>query len=185
MKVLIGCEWSDTVGAEFRKRGHEVTTCDLDQSAGCGNHYQASVLDLLYYPWDLAIFFPPCDHLSCSGARWFTEKQKDGRQQAAVSFFMQLAKADIPRIAIENPIGIMSTLYRKPDQIIQPWQFGHGEVKSTCLWLKGLPLLEPTCVVEGREARVWRMAPGPTRARDRGKTFLGIAEAMADQWGDA
>jgi hypothetical protein len=133
--------------------------------------------------WDLIIAFVPCDHLAVSGARWFKEKRADGRQQAAINFFMKFATAPFPRIAIENPIGIMSTLYRKPDQIIQPWQFGHGETKSTCLWLKGLPKLIPTDIVPGREQRVHRMAPGPNRARDRARTYPGIAAAMADQWG--
>jgi hypothetical protein len=133
--------------------------------------------------WDLGIFFPPCDHIAVSGARWFPEKRADGRQQKAIDFFMRCVNFDIPRICIENPIGIMSTLYCKPDQIIQPWQFGHGETKSTCLWLKNLPKLVPTNIVPGREQRVHRMAPGPNRARDRARTYPGIAAAMADQWG--
>jgi hypothetical protein len=133
--------------------------------------------------WDLIIAHPPCTDLAVSGARWFPEKQKDMRQQKAVAFFMQMICANCDRIAVENPIGIMSTVYRKPDQIIQPWQFGHGESKATCLWLKGLPFLKPTDVVEGRDQRIWRMSPGPDRAKFRSKTFPGIAKAMSEQWG--
>jgi hypothetical protein len=130
----------------------------------------------------MIIAFPPCTHLASSGARWFKEKQADGRQQQGIDFFMSFVTANSPKIAIENPIGIMSTYYRKPDQIIQPWQFGHGETKATCLWLKNLPLLEPTNIVEGREQRIWRMGPSPDRARLRGRTYSGIATAMALQW---
>ena len=133
--------------------------------------------------WDLIIAFPPCTHLAVSGARYFEQKRKDGRQQQGIDFFMKFTKADCERIAIENPIGIMSTHYRKPDQIIQPWMFGHGETKATCLWLKNLPKLEPTNIVDGREQRIWRMPPGPERAKERSKTYEGIAKAMADQWG--
>jgi hypothetical protein len=129
------------------------------------------------------IAFPPCTHLCVSGARWFKEKQRE--QADAIDFFMTLARAPIPRIAIENPIGIMSTRWRKPDQIIQPWQFGHGETKATCLWLKGLPKLVPTNIVDGRENRVHRMPPGPDRWKERSRTYQGIADAMADQWGNA
>lgn len=130
----------------------------------------------------MIVAFPPCTDLAVSGARHFKAKQADGRQQRSVEFFLAFTRADCPRIAIENPIGIMSTKYRKPDQIIQPWQFGHGETKATCLWLKGLPLLQPTQVVEGREQRVWRMPPSPERAKLRSKTYPGIARAMAEQW---
>jgi hypothetical protein len=132
--------------------------------------------------WDLMIAHPPCTHLAISGARWFKEKQYE--QSFAIAFFKCLVEANIPRIAIENPIGIMSTLYRKPDQIIQPWQFGHGETKATCLWLKGLPLLQPTNIVEGREHRIHKMPPGPNRGRERSRTYQGIADAMAEQWGN-
>jgi len=131
-------------------------------------------------PWDLMIAFPPCTHLAVSGARWFKDKQAE--QAKAIEFFMALADAPIPRIAIENPVGIMSTRWRKPDQIIQPWQFGHGETKATCLWLKNLPRLHPTEVVSGREGRVWRMPPGPNRWKDRSRFYPGIARAMAGQW---
>lgn len=132
--------------------------------------------------WDMILAFPPCTHLAVSGAKYFKEKRKDGRQQAAINFFMQFTEADCPMIAIENPVGIMSTQYRKPDQIIQPWQFGHGETKKTCLWLRGLPPLTPTDIVDGREARVWKMPPSTDRAKLRSKTYPGIARAMAEQW---
>lgn len=183
MKILIACEYSGVVRDAFIKLGHDAISCDLLPTDAPGPHYQGDVRDLLDYPFDLMIAHPPCTHLSVSGARHFAEKRMDGRQQAAVSFFMMLAKSDIPMIAIENPVCIMSSLYRKPDQVIQPWQFGHGETKATCLWLKGLPLLQPTNIVEGREARVHRMSPGPDRWKERSKTFSGIGEAMANQWG--
>lgn len=133
--------------------------------------------------WDMIIAFPPCTDLAVSGARWFPQKRADGRQQRSIEFFLRFVTADCKKIAIENPIGIMSSEYRKPDQIIQPWQFGHGETKATCLWLKGLPKLLPTDIVDGRAHRVWRMPPGPDRAKLRSKTFPGIAKAMAEQWG--
>lgn len=183
MKILIACEYSGVVRDAFIKLGHDAISCDLLPTDAPGPHYQGDVRDLLDYPFDLMIAHPPCTHLSVSGARHFAEKRIDGRQQSAVSFFMMLAKSDIPMIAIENPVCIMSSLYRKPDQVIQPWQFGHGETKATCLWLKGLPLLQPTNIVEGREARVHRMSPGPDRWKERSKTFSGIGEAMANQWG--
>lgn len=143
---------------------------------------QVDALELLKMQWDMIISFPPCTDLSVSGARYFAEKQADGRQQKSIDFFMRFANADCPKIAIENPVGIMSTIWRKPDQIIQPWQFGHGETKATCLWLKGLPLLHPTEIVEGREQRVWKMPPSADRAKQRSKTYPGIARAMAEQW---
>lgn len=183
MKILIACEYSGVVRDAFIKLGHDAISCDLLPTDAHGPHYQGDVRDLLDYPFDLMIAHPPCTHLSVSGARHFAEKRIDGRQQAAVSFFMMLAKSDIPMIAIENPVCIMSSLYRKPDQVIQPWQFGHGETKATCLWLKGLPLLQPTNIVEGREARVHKMSPGPDRWKERSKTYQGIADAFANQWG--
>jgi hypothetical protein len=183
MKVLVGCEYSGAVRDAFRAQGHDAMSCDLLPTDVPGPHYQGSVFDVIHYPWDLAIFHPPCTHLSVSGARHFEAKRLDGRQQAAVSFFMALAKSDIPRIAIENPVCIMSSLWRKPDQTIQPWQFGHGETKATCLWLKGIPPLKPTNIVAGREARIHRLPPSPDRWKERSKTFPGIAEAMASQWG--
>lgn len=182
MKVLIACEYSGVVRDAFIKLGHDAISCDLLPTDAPGPHYQGDVRDLLDYPFDLMIAHPPCTHLSVSGARHFADKRMDGRQQAAVSFFMMLAKSDIPMIAIENPVCIMSSLYRKPDQVIQPWQFGHGETKATCLWLKGLPLLQPTNVVEGREARIHKMAPSPDRWKERSRTFEGVAKAMSEQW---
>ncbi len=183
MRVLVACEYSGVVRDAFIRGGHEAMSCDLLPTEVPGPHYQGDVRDVLDYPWDLMIAHPPCTHLSVSGARHFEAKRMDGRQQSAVSFFMSLAKADIPMIAIENPVCVMSSLWRKPDQTIQPWQFGHGETKATCLWLKGLPLLRPTEVVEGREARIHRMPPGPDRWKERSRTFTGIAEAFASQWG--
>jgi hypothetical protein len=183
MKVLIACEYSGTVRDAFIARGHDAISCDLLPTDTPGPHYQGNVFDIINNGWDLMIAHPPCTHLSVSGARHFEAKRKDGRQQAAVDFFMALANADIPRMAIENPICIMSTVWRKPDQIIHPWQFGHGETKATCLWLKGLPLLTPTDIVEGREARIHRMPPSAERWKIRSKTYQGIADAMAAQWG--
>ncbi len=185
VRVLVGCEESGAVRDAFIGAGHAAMSCDLLPTRTPGPHYQGSVFDVLDYPWDLAIFHPPCTHTSVSGAKHFAAKWEDGRQAAGVSFFMALvrASAHIPRTAFEQPVSILSSLYRKPDQIIQPWQFGHGETKATCLWLRGLPLLVPTNIVDGREARIHRMPPGPDRARDRSATFRGIAEAMSDQWG--
>jgi len=182
MRVLIACEYSGVVRDAFIARGHTAISCDLLPTEVPGRHYHGDVRNILHYPWDLIIAHPPCDHLAVSGARWFAEKRADGRQQEGVDFFMLFANSPAPRVAIENPIGIMSTLWRKPDQIIQPWQFGHGETKATCLWLKGLPKLQPTDIVEGREQRVWKMSPGPNRWKERSRTFQGIADAMADQW---
>lgn len=183
MKILIACEYSGAVRDEFLKLGHEALSCDLLPTDVPGPHYQGDVRDVLDYPWDMLIAFPPCTHLAVSGARYFEEKRLDGRQHVGVSFFMSLALSRVPKIAIENPVGIMSTMYRKPDQIIQPWQFGHGETKATCLWLKGLPKLKPTNIVEGREQRIWKMPPSVDRWKERSKTFPGIAVAMAQQWG--
>jgi hypothetical protein len=160
-------------------------SCDLLPTEAPGPHYQGDVRDVLDYPWDLMIAHPPCTDLSVSGARHFETKRLDGRQQTSASFFMMLAKSDIPRIAIENPVCVMSRLWRKPDQIIQPWQFGHGETKATCLWLKGLSKLTPTNIVEGREQRMHRLPPSPDRWKIRSTTYQGIANAMADQWGNA
>lgn len=185
MKILIACEESQEVTKAFRKYGHEAYSCDLMPSSG-GHpewHLQQDITPLLNQEWDMIIAFPPCTHLAVSGARWFDAKRKDGRQQRAIDFFMLFAENICPRIAIENPIGIMSTVWRKPDQIIQPWQFGHGETKATCLWLKGLPLLIPTEIVEGRKQRIWKMPPSPQRSFLRSKTYKGIALAMANQWG--
>lgn len=185
MKVLIACEESQAVCKEFRSIGHDAWSCDIEACSG-GHpewHLQCDARSILNADWDLILAFPPCTDLAVSGARHFAAKQADGRQQASIEFFMQFANARCDRIAIENPIGIMSRLYRKPDQIIQPWQFGHGETKATRLWLKGLPKLQPTEIVEGREQRIWKMPPSKDRAKLRSKTYEGIARAMAQQWG--
>jgi hypothetical protein len=186
LRVLVGCEFSGTVRRAFRALGHDAWSCDLlpaeDDSE---NHVQGNVEDLLGPMWDLAIFHPPCTDLAVSGARHFPAKIADGRQGRALGFVRKLLNAPIPHIALENPVSIISSKIRKPDQIIQPWQFGHGETKATCLWLKGIPKLVPTNVVDGREARVHRMPPGPDRWKERSRTFEGIAEAMACQWSAA
>lgn len=183
MKVLIACEYSGTVRDAFKAQGHDAWSCDLLPTEKPGKHYQGSVLDILDDGWDLMVGHPPCTDLAVSGARWFKEKQANGSQQRSIDFFMQLASANIERIAIENPVCIMSTLYRKPDQIIQPWQYGHGETKATCLWLKNLPKLTPTKIVEGREPRVHMLPPSADRWKLRSTTYEGIAKAMAEQWG--
>lgn len=230
MRVLVGCERSGVVRRAFRMLGHDAWSCDLEpaddeETVPDTHHIQGDVLDYAYDPlgdWDLAIFHPPCTHLACSGARYFAEKRKDGRQQAAIEFFMKCVNAPIPRIAVENPVGIMSTVYRKPDQVIQPYQFGHQESKATCLWLKGLPKLVPTKIMEPvwwknpdgsdykdakgkryspthflmgrRQIARWanqtpsgqnKLGPSADRAAIRARTYEGIAEAMAEQWGKA
>ena len=190
MRVLVACEFSGVVRDAFRARGHSAYSCDLlptespaVDSLGLPAHWQGDVIEVLRKTtWDLLIAHPPCTDLAVSGARWFPQKRADGRQQAAIEFFMQLATAEVPRICVENPVSIMSTVWRKPDQIIQPWQFGHGETKATCLWLKNLPPLQPTSIVPGREARVHKMPPSQDRWKERSRTFTGIAQAMADQW---
>lgn len=185
MKVLVACEESQVVCKEFRAMGHEAYSCDVVEPSG--GHPEWHILDdvsnWLGDGWDMVLAFPPCTHLCSSGARWFAEKRKDGRQQSGIDFFMQFTKVDCPKVAIENPIGIMSRLYRKPDQIIQPFEYGHPETKATCLWLKGLPLLLPTTVVAGRHQRIWKMPESKTRSKERSKTYPGIAQAMAKQWG--
>ena len=185
MRVLIACEYSGVVRDAFSALGHDAMSCDLLPTESPGQHYQGDLFDAIDYPWDLMIAHPPCTHLSVSGSRHFADKRLDGRQQSAVSFFMRIIRQSehIPMTAIENPVCIMSRLYRKPDQIIQPWQFGHGETKATALWLKGLPKLQPTNIVEGREARIHRMPPSPDRWKERSKTYQGIADAIASQWG--
>lgn len=172
MRVLVACEYSGRVRDAFTKRGHYALSCDLLSSESPGPHHQGDVRDVLDSSWDLLIGFPPCTHLSISGARWWKAKQADGRQQAAIDFARLLMEAPVEKIAIENPIGRLSTAIRKP-----------GETKATCLWLKGLPLLTPTNVVEGREPRIHYMAPGPMRSKLRSLTYQGIADAMAKQWG--
>lgn len=183
LRVLIGCEFSGTVREAFKLRGHDAWSCDLLDTEIPGQHYKDDIRNVLSEYWDLAIFHPPCTDLAVSGARYFKEKRADGRQQAAIEFFLLLAQSDIQKTATENPISIMSTIYRKPDQIIQPWMFGHGEVKATCLWLKGLQPLTPTNIVSGREAKIHLMPPSADRWKNRSRTFQGIANAMAEQWG--
>jgi len=197
MRVLVACEFSGVVRRAFRERGHDAWSCDLlPAEDGALWHLQHDVLTQLKRGraenWDLMIAFPPCTHIAVSGARYFAEKRADGRQQAAIDFFMALANAPIPRIAIENPVGIMSTKWRRPDQTIQPWQFGHPESKTTCLWLKNLPPLKRTNVLPLPKSGRWsnqtpsgqnKLGPSPERAQNRGRTYEGIAKAMASQWG--
>ena len=186
MKILVACEESGAVSSRLIASGHNVTSCDLQSSSHADHnvrsrHIVGDVLPLLAEQWDLVIAFPPCTDLASSGARWFKEKRENGTQQASIDFFMRFTRLSCPW-AVENPIGIMSTQYRKPDQIIQPWQFGHGETKATCLWLHNLPPLTPTNIVSGRNQRIWKLPPSPDRAKIRSKTFDGIADAMASQW---
>ena len=208
MKVLVACEESQAVTVELRKLGHYAFSCDTEPCSGGFTqwHIQQDVLPLIngdcYFAtcngeafgiegtWDMIIAFPPCTHLAVSGAAWFEEKRKDGRQQQGIDFFMKFVNCNCPKVAIENPVGIMSTYYRKPNQVIHPWQFGHTEQKSTCLWLKGLPNLNPTNDVKAemltlpknKRERLHYLSPGPERAKLRSKTYPGIAAAMATQW---
>lgn len=183
MRVLVACEFSATVRDAFRLHGHDAWSCDLLPTEGDPRwHYQCDLFSLSLSDWDLMIAHPPCTHLAVSGSRWFKEKVVE--QAAALDFVRALMALPIPRIAIENPISIISSKIRKPDQIIQPWQFGHGETKATCLWLKNLPKLTPRGVVAGREAKVHMMPPGPDRWKNRSRTYPGIALAMAEQWGE-
>lgn len=198
MKVLIACEESQTVTIEMRLLGIEAYSCDIADCSG-GHpewHLKQNVIPLLEKDWDLIIAFPPCTHLAASGARWFDEKIKDGRQQAGINFFLEFTKCKCQRIAIENPVGIMSSIYRKPDQIINPYEYGENFAKKTCLWLKNLPKLIPTNIVDkgedvifmsGRSMSKWYSdsfkVPLKERARYRSKTVKGIAKAMAEQWG--
>lgn len=191
MRVLIACEFSGVVRRAFRALGHDAWSCDLlPAEDGSPHHIMGYVEDSIRWPapplwarppWDLMIAHPPCTHLAVSGARWFKDKLQE--QELALNFVTMLMNANIRYICIENPISIISSRIRKPDQIIQPWQYGHGEVKATCLWLKGLPKLVPTDIVEGRTARVHREPPGPDRWKNRSRTLEGIANAMALQWG--
>ena len=181
MRVLIACEYSGRVRDAFLALGHDAMSCDLLPTDAEGPHHMGDVTELLHMGWDLMIAHPPCTHLAVSGSRWFKDKVIE--QAEALEFVRMLMDAPIPKIAIENPVSVISSRIRKPDQIIQPWQFGHGETKATCLWLKGLPKLTPTNLVEGREARVHRMPPGPNRWKERSRTYSGVAEAMAAQWG--
>lgn len=192
LRVLVACEYSGRVRDAFRARGHDAWSCDLlPAEDGSEFHHQGDVLPHLGNEWDLMIAHPPCTDLAVSGARHFAAKVADGRQQRALDFVRALMAAPIPRICIENPISIISSKIRKPEQIIQPWQFGHPEQKATCLWLKGLPPLTPTNDVyehmmtlpKQERERVHRMPPGPDRWKERSRTFPGIAAAMASQWG--
>jgi len=191
MRVLVACEYSGVVRDAFTRGGHDAMSCDLLPTDSPGQHYQGDIRDVINGCWDLMIAHPPCTHLSVSGAAHFKQKRIDGRQQSAISFFMMLAKSDIPMIAIENPVCIMSSLYRKPDQIIQPYMFGHKETKATCLWLKGLPLLAATndvksetmALPESERMRLHYLPPSINRWKERSKTFQGVADAMASQWG--
>ena len=196
MKVLIACEFSGIVREAFTKKGHDATSCDLLPTDILGNHYQGDVFDIINDGWDLMIAHPPCTHLAVSGAAWFKQKIADGRQQQGIDFFMKLAYANIPKICIENPVSIMSTKWRKPDQIVQPYMFGEEFSKATCLWLKNLPLLSANNIVgkgefityaSGKRMSKWyadayKLKP-VERAKLRSKTFQGIADAMASQWG--
>ena len=183
MRVLVACEYSGRVRDAFIARGHDALSCDLLDTEAPGPHYKGDVRDVIDLGWDLMICHPPCTHLAVSGARHFEAKRASGVQQEALAFVRYLLDAPIPRIALENPVSIISSQIRKPDQVIQPWQFGHGETKATCLWLKRLPPLVPTDIVDGREPRVHRMAPSPDRWKERSRTYLGVAAAMAAQWG--
>jgi len=188
MNVLVACEFSGIVRDAFASRGHNAVSCDLLPTERPGKHIQGDVLDAIdnnpfnnNEGWDLMVAHPPCTHLAVSGARWFKEKQTE--QAEALVFVKELLNAPIEKICLENPIGILSTKIRKPDQIIQPWQFGHGETKATCFWLKDLPCLKPTNIVIGREGKVWKEPPIPDRWKNRSRTYQGIADAMAKQWG--
>jgi hypothetical protein len=195
MKVLIACEYSGAVRDAFIRAGHYAASCDLLPSdSPLGDHYQCDVRAILDHGWDLMVAHPPCTHLAVSGAKHFAKKQASGVQQEALSFVQMLLDAPIPKIALENPISIISSRIRKPDQIIQPYQFGHEATKTTCLWLKGLPHLVPTDIVGKGERHVtkggkslpkwYNLPPSPTRWKERSKTFQGIADAMANQWGN-
>jgi hypothetical protein len=193
MRVLIACEYSGTVRDAFIKQGHYAISCDLLPTDSLGDHYQGNVFDIINDGFDLMIAHPPCTYLTVSANKWYKDQppRKSGtlvgveRRAArieAFDFFMQLMGADIQKIAIENPIGVVSSLYRKPDQVLQPWQFGHGETKATCLWLKGLQKLTPTNVVDGRKQALHSLPPSKDRWKLRSKTYQGIADAMAEQW---
>jgi len=191
LRVLVACEYSGVVRDAFIGGGHDAMSCDLLPTDVPGPHYQGDVFDVIDAQWDLMIAHPPCTDLAVSGAAWFKDKKLDGRQAASIAFFMRLAKADIPRIAVENPVCIMSSIYRKPDQIVQPYMFGHMETKATCLWLKGLPKLIPTndvkeqtmALPEKERMRLHYLPPSEDRWKIRSQTFQGIADAMAAQWG--
>ena len=190
MKVLIACEYSGRVRDAFIAQGHDAVSCDLLPTERVGPHYQGNVFDIINDGFDLMVAHPPCTDLAVSGAAWFAKKRADGSQQKSIEFFMALANANIPKICIENPVGIMSTLWRKPSQIVQPWMFGHPESKATCLWLKGIPLLIPTKNVKAemellprnKQMRMHYLPPSPNRWKIRSETYQGIADAMAERW---
>ena len=179
-RVLVACEYSGSVRDAFAARGWDAWSCDLLPSEKPGNHHQCDVLEILDEGWDIMVAHPPCTHLAVSGARWFKDKLPE--QAAALDFVRLLLAAPIPHIALENPVSIISSRVRKPDQVIQPWQHGHGETKATCLWLKNLPRLTPSNIVEGREQRIWKMPPSADRWKERSRTLSGVAGAMANQW---
>ncbi len=182
MRVLIACEFSGVVRDAFRNRGHDAKSCDIIEADNQPwFHFKCDVLKVLGARWDLMIAHPPCTHLAVSGARWFKGKERE--QAEALEFVRNLLDAPIEKICLENPISVISTRIRKPNQYIQPWMFGHGETKKTCLWLKNLPKLEPTNIVEGREARIHKMPPSKDRGNLRSITYQGVAKAMAEQWG--
>lgn len=179
-RILIACEYSGTVRDAFAAKGWDAWSCDLLPSEKPGNHRQCDVRDVLDCRWDMMIAHPPCTHLAVSGARWFKNKARE--QSEALEFVRTLLSAPIERIALENPVSVISSKIRKPDQVIQPWQHGHGETKATCLWLKNLPALKPSNIVAGREQRIWKLPPSADRWKERSRTFPGIAAAMAEQW---
>ena len=183
MKILIACEFSGIVREAFRKFGCDAYSCDfLDSEIPSPYHIKGDVLNILNDDWDMMIAHPSCTYLAVSGARWFKDRKLE--QEKALDFVRTLLNAPIPRIALENPISVISTRIRKPDQIIQPWMFGHGETKATCLWLKNLPFLKPTNIVGGREQRCHKISPSPNRWKERSRTLQGVANAMAQQWGN-
>jgi hypothetical protein len=185
MKVLVACEYSGIVRDAFTAKGHDAWSCDILPTESKGNHIQGDVFEHLDKGWDIMIAHPPCTHLAVSGARWFTEGKKSwSLQEDALDFVRKLLEAPINKIALENPISVISTKIKKPTQIIQPYQFGHGEKKSICLWLNNLPKLKATDNVDGREQRIWKMAPSKNRSKLRSLFYTGIAKAMADQWGN-
>jgi site-specific DNA-cytosine methylase len=183
MKVAVLCEFSGTVRDSFLRRGHDAISCDLLPTEAPGPHIQGDLREHDWSGFDLVVAHPPCTHLAVSGSRWFKDKQP--QQAEALEFVRWIMALPVPRLALENPVSIISSQIRKPDQIIQPWQFGHGETKATCLWLRGLPKLVPTNIVDGRAAKVHKCPPGPDRWKIRSKTYQGVANAMSEQWGAA
>jgi len=182
MKVLVACEYSGRVRDAFKVKGHDAISCDLLETEVPGKHYQGDIKDIIFDGFDLMIAHPPCTHLAVSGSRHFWRKEKE--QKEALDFVRFLMDAPIKRWCLENPVSVISSRIRPSDQTIQPYMFGHGETKATCFWLKNLPLLKPTKYVEGREPKVWLEPPGPDRWKNRSRTYQGIADAMAEQWGD-